>query len=169
MTVTSSLSAAVGYSQSSALDLGTANLPVSVRQAVQFASGTGAGMADVAFQDRRTLAASASEDLDLAGSLVGPFGATLTFAKVKGLYLKAADTNTNNVVFGAAGSNAWATLLNSTGTITLRPGATALFFVGQAEASGYTVTPATGDLLHALNGGSGTPVTYDVVVIGTSA
>jgi hypothetical protein len=169
MTVTSTLSAAVSFSQSSALDLGTANLPVSVRAAVQLASGTGAGQADVAYQDRRTLAASGTEDLDLAGTLVGAFGATLTFVKIKGLYIKAADANTNNVVIGAAGSNAWATLLNSTGTITLRPGAAALFMAGLADASGYAVTAGTGDLLHVANSAGSTSVTYDVVVIGTSA
>lgn len=169
MSLTSSLSVAVGYSQSSVLDLGTANLPVSVRTAVQLTSGTGAGKADVAFQDRRTLAASASEDLDLAGSLVGPFGATLTYVRVKGLYIKAGDTNTNNVVVGNAASNGWATLLNATGTITLRPGAAVLAMAGPADATAYAVTASTGDLLHVANSAAGTSVTYDVVVIGASA
>lgn len=169
MSLTSSLSAAVGFSQSSALDLGTATLPVSVRQAVQLASGTGAGQADVAFSDRRTLAVSGTEDLDLAGSLVGPYGATLTFAKIKGLYIRAADANTNNVVVGNAAANGWATLLSATGTVTLRPGAAFLAMAGSADATGYAVTAATADLLHVANSGAGTSVTYDVVIIGTSA
>lgn len=169
MALTSTLSAAVGFAQTSALDLGTATLPVSVRQAVQLASGTGAGQADVVFSDRRTLAASATEDLDLAGSLVGAYGATLTYARIKGLYIAAAAGNTNNVVIGNAASNAWATLLNATGTVTLRPGAVLLAMAGQADGTAYSVTATTGDLLHVANSAAGTSVTYDVVIIGASA
>lgn len=169
MALTSTLAAAVGFNQSNSLDLGTAGFPVSVRAAVQLASGTGAGQADLVFSDRRTLAASGTENLDLAGSLAGAFGATITFVKVKGLYIKAADANTNNVVIGAEATNPWATLLNSTGTLTLRPGAVVLAAAGQADATGYGVTATTGDLLKVVNSAGGTSVTYDVVVIGTSA
>ncbi|MGW5352207.1 hypothetical protein ACWERV_17060 [Streptomyces sp. NPDC004031] len=169
MSLTSSLSASVGFTQSSALDLGTASLPVSVRAAVQLASGTGAGQADRVFSDRRTLAASGTENLDLAGTLVDAFGATITFVKVKGLYIRADAANTNNVVLGAEGTNPWATLLNSTGTVTLRPGAFFLAAAGAADATGYAVTASTGDLLKVVNSAGGTAVSYDVVVIGTSA
>lgn len=169
MALTSSLSMAVGFSQTSALDLGTATFPVSVRNAVTLASGTGGGQADVVFSDRRTLAASASEDLDLAGSLIGAYGNTLTYVRVKGLYIAASAANVNNVVIGNAASNAWATLFNATGTVTLRPGAALLAMAGQADGTAYGVTAATGDLLHVLNSAGTTGVTYDVVVIGASA
>jgi hypothetical protein len=168
-TLTSSLSAAVGFTQSNALDLGTAAFPVSVRQAVAFASGVGAGQADLVFQDRRTLAASGTENLDLAGSLLDAYGATLTYVKIKGLYIAASAANTNSVVVGAAASTPWATLLNSTGTITLRPGSFFLAAAGQADATGYGVTASTADLLKVANSAAGTSVMYDVVVIGTSA
>ena len=45
----------------------------------------------------------------------------------------------------------------------VRPGGEALFV---APGTGWTVTPATGDLLRILNGGAGTPVTYDIMIIG---
>jgi hypothetical protein len=169
MSLTSSLSAALSFSQSSALDLGTANLPVAIRKAVQFASGTAAGQADLVFSDRRTLAASGTENLDLAGSLIDAFGATLTFVKIKGLYIAAAAGNTNSVVVGAAASTPWATLLNAAGTISLRPGSFFIAGAGPADATGYGVTPATGDLLKIANSGGTTGVTYDIVAIGTSA
>jgi hypothetical protein len=79
MPLTSSFSAAVGFNQTSPQDLGTAAFPAAVRALAQLTSGTGAGQADLVFSDTRTLAASANESLDLAGSLVGAFGATLTF------------------------------------------------------------------------------------------
>jgi hypothetical protein len=39
-------------------------------------------------------------------------------------------------------------------------------FVLRTYRNGITVTPATGDLIHITNGGAGTNVTYDVVIIG---
>lgn len=169
MALTSRLSVAVTADQTSALDLTTASAPVSWARQVALATGTGAGQADVIFTDTRTLAASATEDLDLAGSLTGAFGATLTFVKVKALAIAAAAANTNNVVVGAAASNAWATLLNSTGTVTLRPGAFFIAVAGVADSTGYAVTASTGDLLKVANSAGSTGVTYDLVVIGTSA
>jgi hypothetical protein len=169
MPLTSSFSAAVGFNQTSPQDLGTAAFPAAVRALAQLTSGTGAGQADLVFSDTRTLAASANESLDLAGSLVGAFGATLTFVKVKGLFISADAANTNSVVVGAAASNPWATLLNATGTISLRPGSFFLAAAGQLDATGYGVVAATGDLLKVANSGGTTGVNYTVIVIGTSA
>ncbi|MFF5984420.1 hypothetical protein ACFY78_36815 [Streptomyces olindensis] len=152
-----------------ALDLGTARAPHSLSRKLSLASGTGAGKADKVFSDRRTLAASATEDLDLAGSLVDAFGATITFARIKGIIVAAADANANNVVVGNATSNAWATLLGATGTVVLRPGAFLAVGTGVADATGYAVTAGTGDLLKVANSGAGTSVTYDVHIIGASA
>lgn len=169
MALTSRLSVAVTADQTSAQDLTTASAPVSWARQVALATGTSAGQADLIFTDTRTLAASATEDLDLAGSLTGAFGATLTFVKIKAIAISAAAGNTNNVVVGAASATQWATLLNSTGTVTLRPGSTFMAFTGVADSTGWGVTAATGDLLKVANSGAGTGVTYDIVVIGTSA
>ena len=148
---------------------GAARHTVDVQQSVALATGTGAGQADLLFTDQRTIAASGSEDLDLAGVLADALSATLTFARVKGLYIAAAAGNTNNVVVGAASSNAWATLLNAAGTVALRPGASLLVAAGVADATGYAVTAGTGDLLQVANSGGGTAVTYDIIVVGASA
>jgi hypothetical protein len=169
MSLTSSLSMAVSASQAVAADLGSASRVASVRRAVALAAGTGAGAADLVFSDRRTIAASGTENLDLAGTLVDSFGATITFVKVKGIYIAASAANTNSVVVGAAGTNPWIGLLNTTGTVTLRPGAALMAMAGQSDATGMGVVAATGDLLKVANSGSGTGVDYDVVIIGTSA
>ncbi|MCX4575612.1 hypothetical protein OHB41_20950 [Streptomyces sp. NBC_01571] len=152
-----------------ALDMGTGRAPQSLSKSMSLASGTGVGKADRIFSDRRTLAASATEDLDLAGVLLDAFGAAITFARIKGLIVAAAAGNTNNVVVGAASSNPWATLLGSTHTLTLRPGAFVAVGTGVADAVGYAVTASTGDLLKIANSSSGTPVTYDIHIIGASA
>jgi hypothetical protein len=156
---------------SSALDLTTALSSLNVSRGNAFDPGTGAGQVDKIFSDTRTLAPSATEDLDLAGVLLDAFGAAITFARVRGILISAAVGNTNNVVVGAV-ANAWATLLSpagvSQGLITLRPGAWFAAGCGSADATGYAVTPATGDLLHVANSAAGTSVNYDIVIIGAS-
>ncbi|MEU8760648.1 hypothetical protein [Streptomyces sp. NPDC048659] len=169
MPLLSALSVAVNANLSSALDLTTAAAPLAARSSTAWSSGTGVGQADRVFSDRRTLNASASEDLDLAGVLLDAFGQAITFVRIKGLYIKAADANVNNVVIGNATSNAWAALLGATGTLALRPGAALGLATGTADPTGYAVTAGTGDILKVGNSGAGTAVTYDIVIIGASA
>jgi hypothetical protein len=151
-------------------DLGSAVATAVKSLTVALASGTAAGQADKLFADTRSLAASANEDLDLAGTMLqDPLGANLTFVKVKGLLVAASAANTNNVVVGAAASNAWTALLGATGTVTVRPGAVFAAFAGAADANGYAVVASTGDLLRIANSAGGSTVSYDIVVLGTSA
>jgi len=129
--------------------------------------GTSSGNANLIFMDTRTLSASSTENLDLAGGLTDPLGATLTFVTVKAIYVNASSANTNNVVVGGAGSN---TLLgifsDATDKIIVKPGGV---FMWVAPATGATVTASTGDILLIANSSSGSSVTYDIVIIGTSA
>jgi hypothetical protein len=169
MAVTADLGISAGAYQTRTLDLTTSEDRLSFRRGVHLTSGTGAGKADRVFHDQRTLAASATEDLDLAGVLTDAFGTAITFVRIKGLFISAAAANSNNVVVGAAASNAWATLLNATGTLTLRPGASFGAMSGAADATAMAVTATTGDLLKIANSGAGTSVVYDIVIIGASA
>ncbi|GGJ82045.1 hypothetical protein GCM10011583_11980 [Streptomyces camponoticapitis] len=169
MALSSMLAICASADLKTALDLGPASASASVARSVVLGSGTGAGKADKVFHDRRTLAASASEDLDLAGALVDAFGQTITLARVKGLVISASADNVNNLTVGAASGSPWATLLGATHTMTLRPGATFAVMAGQADATAYAVTASTGDLLKVANSGAGSAVQYDVVIIGASA
>lgn len=149
------------------LTVPTTNIPVN--RMIALADGITAGKADRLYAATRTVGASSNEDLDLAGVLLDDFGQAITFARIKALYIAAAVGNTNNVVVGAAAANPWVTLLNSTGTATLRPGAFLLAAAGLADAIGYAVTAGTGDLLRAANSGAGSTVSYDIALIGCSA
>lgn len=154
------------------IDLGTgtaAAVSITSEDAIATTNGTGAGQADRVFSDRRTLTASSTEDLDLAGGVTDAFGNTITFARIKSIKIKAATANTNTVVIGAAGSNQWTTLLNSTGTVTLNKGGIFMAACGSTDSTGWTVTAGTGDLLKIANGGAGTSVTYDITIVGCSA
>jgi hypothetical protein len=115
------------------------------------------------FKDTRTIAASASENLDLTGVLTDAFGATVANAEVIAIYVKAAAANTNSVIIGNV-ANGFVGPLGATGTYTVLPGD---FFLATSQA-GWAVTAATGDLLKIANSAGGTSVTYDVVIIGRS-
>lgn len=168
MTLTAKMAARISGSQNNPLDLGSGVYPLSLAAVVDLATGTGAGQADRLFTDRRTIAASGTDDLDLAGSLVDAFGATLTFARVKALYVSAAAANVNNVLVGGAASAQFLTWLGSaTDKVVVRPGG--FLLLAATDATAYAVTATTADLLRIANSSSGTSVTYDIAIVGCSA
>jgi hypothetical protein len=160
------LSVAVAATLNNALDLQSASSALSYAQALGFSSGVGANQADKIFSDTRTIAASGTDDLDLAGVLLDPLGAVITLARIKALIVKAAAANTNNVVMGV-GTNPVTTILGgTTPTLNIRPGGVMALFAPDVVA--YGVTAATADILRFANSGAGTSVTYDIVIIGAS-
>ena len=169
MAVTANVSASVSGTQTSALDLGIVSFPFSTSASAAYTSGTGAGQVDVVFTDTRTLSASATEDLDLAGSLTGALGTTLTFARIKAIFVSAAAANTNNVQVTRPASNGVPWLLAAGDGIALRPGAFMVWGSGSTDASGVAVTAGTGDLITFTNSAGTTSVTYTVVILGCSA
>jgi len=148
------------------LDLETPTSASTYAAMIDLATGTGAGQADMTWSDQRTLAGSATEDLDLAGSLTGPFGNVLTFARVKGLLVKAASTNTNDVVVSRAAAGI-PLFSAASDAIPVKPGG--LFLWVAPNAAGVVVTPTTAESITVTNSAGGTPVTYDVIVVGASA
>ncbi|GIE46204.1 hypothetical protein [Actinoplanes lobatus] len=149
------------------LDLGTPTDSFLKKLKIELSDGTGANSADRMFHDQRTIAASASEDLDLAGVLAGPFGNTLTFVELRAVMITASGANTNNVRVTRPASNGVPLFLAASDGIDIPPGGC---FLWTCPADGkVSVTAGTGDLLTVANSSSGTSVTYDVVIIGTSA
>jgi hypothetical protein len=150
------------------LDLGSPTDSFEKRQLIELSNGTGSNAADLMFHDRRTLAASGTEDLDLAGTaLQSPFGANLTFVEVRAVLITAASGNTNNVRVTRPASNGVPLFVAAGDGIDVPPGG-AFCWVCPADGK-VTVTPATGDLITVTNGAAGSSVTYDVVILGTSA
>jgi hypothetical protein len=170
MALTTTLTTQVVADLTTARDLVSSTAPLNYRNRVTLASGTGAGQADLIFSDTRTINASSNDDLDLAGSLTDALGTTLTFVKIKALVVVAAAGNANNVLVGGDATNTFLTYVVTEGdAIVLRPGAGLALFAGVADATGYAVTAGTGDLLRISNSAGGTSVTYDIVIVGTSA
>lgn len=148
-------------------DLADVKAEISKRRKLRLLTGTTSGKADLMFSDTRTLSASSSEELDLAGGLTDPFGASLTFVKIVAIMLIAAEGNANNVVLGGAAANAFVgPFADASDKLSVPPcGSVQLV----APAAGWTVTAATGDLLKIANSGGSTGVTYDLIIIGRSA
>ena len=136
--------------------------------ATEFVTGVGAGQANLLFADKRTLAASASEELDLdAGALVDPFGGALTFKRVKAIIVRAAPGNTNKVIVGGAAANAFVGPFGAANnTLSLDPGGTLMLV--SPTAAGWLVTAATGDLLKVANAAGVSSVDYEIVLIGAA-
>jgi hypothetical protein len=150
------------------LDLSTPSDALSYAARTTLSTGTGANQANMMWHDKRTIAASTDEDLDLAGTLVNGLGDVQTFARVKALLVSAAAANTNNVNVTSDGTAGVPGLFLALGDgVVVRPGG--LFLWVAPDATGAVVTATTGDLLTVANSGAGSTVTYDVVIIGASA
>ena len=167
MALTTTIQMLLESTLTSPLDLSTPSDPLIYTKRYQWSSGTGASQADLRWHDQRTLTASATEDIDLAGVLSSAFGATLTYARLKGLLIVAAAGNTNNVNVTRPASNGVPIFLAASDGIPVLPGATFAWF--SPNATGIAVTAGTGNLITITNSAGSTSVTYDIVVIGASA
>jgi hypothetical protein len=167
--LSSQVSVSVLGKLSSTPDLAKLEANIAVQQAVSFANGVLAGQADRVWADTMTIAASGTNDIDLAGSLLDPAGGPFVLARVKALVVVARAANTNNVVVGAAAALPWTGLLGATHTLTLRPGAFVAVGAGSADLAGYVVTAGSADVLRFANSGAGSSVVADVAIIGCSS
>lgn len=146
-------------------DLGNPKQRVTISEELALLAGTDAiNKADLMFQDTRTLAASGTEDLDLAGVLATAFGATITAAELVLLYVKAHDANTNNVNVTRPASNGVPIFLAAGDGRGIKPGQHMVIL----DEGGIAITVATGDLITITNSGGMTGVTYDVLIIARS-
>lgn len=165
MSLRASIYAGIRALYKSSNDLGTPQQEIPLEDPTELTSGTGEYQADLLFSDTRTINASSSEDLDLAGVLTDAFGAVLTMVEVVAVYIKAAAGNTNNVVVG----NATAPVglgFSSAATWTIPPGGV---FLVTAPEGGWAVGAGSTDDLKIANSGSGTSVEYDIIIVGRSA
>jgi len=164
-----SLSARLGLNLAAliedSLDVGIVSYPANFGANYNFADGTGANQAKKIWTDTRTLTASATENLDLAGGLTDAFGAALTFTAIKALIVKADPANVNDVVLGGHASAAWvAPFAASTERVNVKPGG--MIALVAPDATGYAVVATTGDLLKVLNSAGSTSVIYTIIIIG---
>lgn len=168
MALDARISLALLASQSAAGDLATSAAPLTYTKNWPLLNGVGAGQADRIFADTRPIAASGTDTLDLSGGgLVDLLGAVATFAKLRAVLVVAAPTNVNNVVVTRPAANGVPLFAAAGDAVALKPGAAFLWV--DPGAAGVPVTNATGDLIDIVNSAAGSSVSYDIVLIGTSA
>lgn len=162
-TLTGTLKAGVSLDYRGDADLGSQIAKLPFADDIGISSGNGAGQANACFFDRRTISGSSSESLDLAGGLTDAFGASLTFTRIKAIYIKADPANAGNIVIGGASSNAFAgPFADASDKLAIAPGQT---FIVTNLGSGWTVTAGTGDLLQIANSGASAG-SYEVAIVG---
>jgi hypothetical protein len=169
MAVTATVTIGAVGKHTKAADLGTSSFPFALSVEQAFADGTAASQVDRVFTDQRTLAASATEDLDLAGVLTDIYGATITYAKIKAIVVRAAVANNaaNPLQVTRSASNGAPLFMAAGDGISLAAGE--VFAWVSPSGSGKTVTAGTGDLLTFTNGAGTNSIVYDIVILGTSA
>lgn len=170
MALTTEVRFAISALLTNPLDLAIPAVQLNYPQLFDWSSGTGAEQADKIWHDRRTIAVSTNDDIDLAGGISDPFGATITFARLRLLLLKADDANVQNITVGNAAANPWgagSTPYGAAATTTrLTPGMMHLFIA--QSATGMAVSAGSADVLRLANG-AGSEVIYNIVAIGCSA
>lgn len=161
--VTATIDLHIRAKQLGTAGLGTPGVLVDIEAQRSFDQGTASvDQTNVLYQATRTLAASTGEDLDLAGVLADALGATIAAAEVTAVYIEAHAANTNDVAVTRPASNGVPLFAIASGGVNVGPGD---FFL-LTSRKGIAVTAGTGDLVHVANGGAGTPVTYDVLILG---
>lgn len=140
------------------------------------ADGTGASQMDKAWYGSGSIAATTNLDLDVAGGLtLSIFGTNVdvTFAKVKLIVIKNTTATTSLPLL--VGPNASGTPLGThflgpwnavnTGVNVIGPSSV---FVAANFVDGFPIVAGTTDVLRIRNG-NGSAVTYEALIMGTSA
>jgi hypothetical protein len=134
----------------------------------ELSNGAGLAAANVVYATTLTIGASATTTLDVAtgGGLVDGLGTAVAMARVKGMWVRAAAGNVNNVVVTRPATNGVPIFGAASGSFPVKPDG--LFAFVDLSAAGIVVTAATGDLIDFVNSGSGSTVSADVVIIGAA-
>ncbi len=148
------------------LDELTQKSDLGIVAAFNFTSGTGASQVLEQFSDDRQIAASGTDDIDLAGGITSDVaGTTITFTTVKLILVRANSANTNDVLMGGAAATVFVNWVSdATDVVVIEPGG--VFLLYTPSAAGYAVGAGASDLLRFTNSAGGTTVNYKIYILG---
>lgn len=152
------------------LDLSTPVDTFSKSYSQSFTDGAGLNQSGPWFHDTRTLAGTATENLDLSGVLVGSFGNTLAWARVKAMVIIHKTPGASAALEVGGVTNQFVNWIASNTIATdlprdvVRPGGWLVLVA--PDATGYPVTNSTADLLKINNLASGS-IDYDIFICGS--
>jgi hypothetical protein len=150
----------------------TVNYSDSVAWTGTFTDGSGASQANKIYAEKLTITGGASNNLDLAGGVTDPFGASFSFALFKILYVElTTESAATALQVGGHATLAVNTLFTSvTNHDTDQPGIKIVnggcFFVGRTDATGYVVTATTEDILLLKNLDGAVSAIVKIVIVG---
>lgn len=169
MTLRTQFNLRTAFDMSTASDLGTDAFSGRFTADITLLDGAGASAANLVFADRRTIAASGTDSLDLSGGgLLDPQRNVLVYARIKAVLVRALSTNNaaNNVVLTRPAA-AGVPLFSAAGdSLALRAGE--VFTWISPTAAGVVVTATTADLIDFVNSAGTNTVDYEVVIIGAA-
>lgn len=163
-TLTANIKAAISAAYAGS-GLAPASASLAAAADIGIASGTGDYQADLMYAATRSLAASASDNLDLSGVLTDPLGNVISAVEIVAILIRAASANTTILTVGNGTNPFIGPFGAGTHTIAVAPGGVALLVNPKA---GWAVTAATADILKITNA-AGATASYDIVVLGRSA
>ncbi len=172
-----SVQVTVRMTTAKALDLSTPTDEIVSQVTNTFSFGNGANQANQLWHDRRILAASANDDLNLAGSLTNAYGNSVTFANVKGIVVinrsgtvsgaHSAATDAGIIVGGAASAQ-FAGMFGDVSDKQNVPVDTPWMAINPA-ADGWAVTGTSADVLRISNADGSDEAMYDIIIWGEAA
>lgn len=130
-----------------------------------YANGTGSGGAQVMYHALRTLAATATDSLDLSGGLANGFG-TISFTVLKSIWISVVTASASGVQVGGAASNALAGLFDNVNNF-IKVGPLGQLYIS-SPVTGYTVTGSTADILKVYNPALSS-ISYKILLVGEGA
>ncbi len=146
----------------------------SIRQVLDFTTGTGADQADIMWMDERTVASGATDSIDLTSSLKNPDGVQKILVRPTALLIinaprNSSTPNTTGLTVGGVAANTYAGFFSPAtgGLISIQPGGGALLW-NRGAASYATITDVTNDILAIVNS-AGASNTYQIAILGRTA
>ena len=135
-------------------------------------NGIGASKANLVVEKSGTIAASASTNIDLAGSLTDIFGMTVTLAKIKGLIVENTSddlsTPTDAILHVGAGATPFlGPIVAATDKVEVEAGGFVAF--GTKSEDGWPVAAGASDILMITNIDGVDQAQYRVTVVGEAA
>jgi hypothetical protein len=137
-----------------------------------YANGVLAGQVDLLHVKQYDIPANTNQDYDLAaGTVLGPDGAALTFARVKAIIVALLPSPATPLLTLGGGSNPFmGPWKGTTPTGELRNGPKGgLYLNACGDATGWPVTAGTGDILRVRNPDATLAGTYVLGLLGCSA
>lgn len=168
-TLTAKITTSIAADLAGTPALALPDAPLTKSYVASYANGSGANQVQAIYSGSRTIAGSGTDNLDLNGLLTDALGNVVSITGVKEIII--ANTGPSQIRVGKKITNGFAGPFDQTagalGSLVevITGSSPGVYRASNASATGWPVTPGTGDLL-SIENMSATGATYDVIIIG---